>query len=99
MERLEFLLSEVENVSFTGKKFCLLELNEKLNDIIFFLEAGGTETDKALLHMQACCWMLFEGRHTKTDEQMFLTFHYIKDKAYRACQGLLLLKNRRKTAA
>ncbi len=99
MERLEFLVSEVEKVPYTASRVCLAELNEKLNELIYFLEAGGPETDKALLHIQACCWMLQEGRHTKTEEQQFLTFHYIKDKTQRACQSLLHSKQGRRSAA
>jgi hypothetical protein len=99
VERLECLVSEVIKVPYTAGRVCLTELNEKLNELIFFLEAGGPETDKALLHIQACCWMLQEGRHTKTEEQQFLTFHYIKDKTQRACQILLLNKQGRRSAA
>lgn len=99
MERLEFLLAEVEKVPYSISRACIIELGDKLNDLIFYLEAGGSESDRALLHIQACCWMLFEGRHTKTEEQQFLTFYYIKDKAQRACQALLNTKHRRRSAA
>ena len=99
MERLEILLAEIEKVSYTGNKICLHELIEKLNELIYYLEAQGPESDKALLHIQACCWMLYEDKHTATDEKRFLTFYYIKDKAFRACATLFKQNHKERTAA
>jgi len=99
VDRLSVLLVDIENVRYTGSKSCLLELNEKLNELIYYLEAQGPESDKALLHIQACCWMLYEDKHTATDEKRFLTFYYIQDKAFRACAALFKQKHKERTAA
>lgn len=99
MERLELLVSEVESVIYTGQKDCFILLNETLNDLIFYLEARGKETDTALLHIQACCWMLYEEKHMNTDDKKYLTFHYIQNKAFRACESLLKSQHKHKRAA
>lgn len=99
MERLEFLLAELEQLPYTGQNDCLFALNEHIHDLIYFLEAAEPQAKNALNHLQACRWMIYEGHHFKTEEQFFASFYYMKDKVQRACKPLLDAKRLSKTAA
>lgn len=99
MERLEYLLHRLEKLSYNDNKVCMETLNEQVFDLVYYLEAQGIETAAELNHLQACCWLLHEGHHQKTEDERLWTFYYIKDKIARACQALLQTKQSRRVAA
>lgn len=89
MKSLEYLLAQVEGVSFNGKPNCIELLDNCLQDVLFHLETMGHRASGELIELRGCSWVLHERYHMDTEEQLKWTFHHTKFKIMRSCQSLL----------
>ena len=89
MERLEFLLGKVEEVTFSPKPICIEQLHNRLQDILFYLEARQYPPSGEIIGLRSCAWILYERYYMDNEEQLLWTFHHTKHKIIRFCNGLL----------
>ena len=99
MEKLKVLLDEVEGVTFTGKIHCIELLANRLQDILYYLEAIDHKASGELIELKGCSWTLHERYHMDNEDQMMWTFHHTKHKIIRSCNSLLESKRLHKNKA
>ena len=89
MERIALLKHAVEQVKFTGHWSCFELLDNRLQEILYYLEAIGHRSSGELLALKGCSWVLHERYHCGTEEQMTWTFHHTQHKILKNCEGLI----------
>jgi len=97
MERLAHLLNQIEKVSFTEKWACVEQLDNALQDVLFYLDAVDHKASGELIELKSCSWVLHERYHMDNEEQMKWTFHHTKHKIVRSCRNILERANLRTT--
>jgi hypothetical protein len=89
MNRLVQLLEQVEKVPFTEKWPCIEQLDNVLQDVLYYLETIHHKASGELIELKSCSWVLHERYHMDNEEQMKWTFHHTKHKVVRSCRSLL----------
>jgi hypothetical protein len=85
MNRNVDLTEALNSLEFSGNRNCLEGLFQKIEDLVFYLQAHGQgETAEQLL---ACNWQLKEHMLNDREEQWLWTFVWIKDKVLRKLGG------------
>lgn len=96
MESLEILTKNLEEVLFTAKPGCIEALHNRLQDIIFHLEAREPVISGELIGLRSCAWVLHERYYMDTEDQLLWTFHHTKHKILRSCNNLMERENLRR---
>ncbi len=89
MQKLVQLLEQVEKVPFSEKWICVEQLDNVLQDVLFYLEAIDHKASGELIELKSCSWVLHERYHMDNEEQMKWTFHHTKHKMIRSCRSLV----------
>ncbi len=89
MERLSHLLVKIEQLRFNTRWSCIEQLDNALNDLLYYLETIGHKASGELFELKSCSWVLHERYHMDNEEQMKWTFHHTKHKIIRSCRSLL----------
>jgi hypothetical protein len=96
MDRLEHLLNQLEKTTFTEKWACVEQLDNALQDVLFYLDAINHKASGELIELKSCSWVLHERYHMDNEEQMKWTFHHTKFKIIRSCRSILEKADNRK---
>ncbi len=97
MERLYHLIQKIEKIHFTEKWVCVEQLDNALQDILYYLESVNHKASGELIELKSCSWVLHERYHMDDEGQMKWTFHHTKHKMIRSCRSLLeRIDNKRK---
>lgn len=97
MERLEELKAALEAVPFEPKPRCIENLHNRLQDLLFYLEAREPRVSGELIALRACAWVLHERYYMDSEEQLLWTFHHCKHKILRQAEQLMEREQLRQT--
>lgn len=89
MDRLVQLRAALEAVSFEPKPRCIEHLHNRLQDLLFYLEAREPKVSGELIALRSCSWVLHERYYMDTEEQLHWTFHHCKHKILRQIEQLM----------
>ncbi|HQQ95578.1 MAG TPA: hypothetical protein PLQ93_13570 [Bacteroidia bacterium] len=89
MEKLKILLQHIEEVKFTGKILCVELLSNRLQDVLYYLEAIDHKASGELIELKGCAWTLHERFHMDNEDQLMWTFHHTRHKIIRSCMSLI----------
>lgn len=89
MKSLEEFKAALEAVPFEPKPRCIEHLHNRLQNLLFYLEAREPRVSGELIALKACAWVMHERYYMDNEEQLLWTFHHCKHKILRQLEQLL----------
>lgn len=94
MQELEKIITDIEEINYTGNQKCIELLDNHLQDLLRILNDCGQKASSEWLGLKDCTWALHERYHMDSEEELKFTFHHMKHRILKNGEALLIrLKN------
>lgn len=99
MERLRSLIDQIDQINFSGKQKCIESLDNRLQDVLLFLQQINIVMSGEYIDLKLCSWVLHERYHMDNDEDLKWTFHHTKHRILKNCNEILQVANSKRKSA